>query len=64
MGGFFGVASKRDCVLELFYGVDYHSIWEPDGAVWRPTARKGSTARSTILKILRSVPSLTMTWRK
>ena len=23
--GFFGVASKRDCVLELFYGVDYHS---------------------------------------
>ena len=25
MGGFFGVASKRDCVLELFYGVDYHS---------------------------------------
>ncbi|HIY62702.1 MAG TPA: amidophosphoribosyltransferase [Candidatus Mediterraneibacter stercoripullorum] len=25
MGGFFGVASKTDCVLELFYGVDYHS---------------------------------------
>ena len=25
MGGFFGVASKHDCVLELFYGVDYHS---------------------------------------
>ena len=25
MGGFFGVASKQDCVLELFYGVDYHS---------------------------------------
>ncbi len=25
MGGFFGVASKKDCVLELFYGVDYHS---------------------------------------
>ena len=25
MGGFFGVASKRDCVLDLFYGVDYHS---------------------------------------
>ena len=21
MGGFFGVASKQDCVLELFYGV-------------------------------------------
>ncbi len=25
MGGFFGVAAQRDCVLELFYGVDYHS---------------------------------------
>ena len=25
MGGFFGVASKNECVLELFYGVDYHS---------------------------------------
>ena len=25
MGGFFGVASKRDCVPDLFYGTDYHS---------------------------------------
>ena len=25
MGGFFGVASKKDCVFDLFYGVDYHS---------------------------------------
>lgn len=25
MGGFFGVASQDECVLELFYGVDYHS---------------------------------------
>lgn len=25
MGGIFGVISKRNCVLELFYGVDYHS---------------------------------------
>ena len=25
MGGFFGVASKNDCVLDLFYGLDYHS---------------------------------------
>ena len=24
MGGFFGVASKNDCVLDLFYGTDYH----------------------------------------
>ncbi|MBR0381694.1 MAG: amidophosphoribosyltransferase [Eubacterium sp.] len=25
MGGIFGIASKKDCTLELFYGVDYHS---------------------------------------
>lgn len=25
MGGFFGVASREDCVFDLFYGVDYHS---------------------------------------
>ncbi|MBR5933242.1 MAG: amidophosphoribosyltransferase [Treponema sp.] len=25
MGGFFGVASKDDCSLDLFFGVDYHS---------------------------------------
>ena len=25
MGGFFGVASKGDCVLDLFFGTDYHS---------------------------------------
>lgn len=25
MGGFFGVAAHRDCVLDVFFGVDYHS---------------------------------------
>lgn len=25
MGGFFGIASKTDCVADLFYGTDYHS---------------------------------------
>jgi len=25
MGGFFGVASRDDCVTDLFYGTDYHS---------------------------------------
>jgi len=23
MGGFFGVASKTNCTLDLFYGIDY-----------------------------------------
>lgn len=25
MGGMFGVASKKSCVLDLFFGIDYHS---------------------------------------
>lgn len=25
MGGFFGVASKEECIFDLFFGVDYHS---------------------------------------
>ena len=25
MGGFFGAISKQDCVLDIFFGVDYHS---------------------------------------
>lgn len=29
MGGFFGVASKNDCVTDLYFGVDYHSHLGP-----------------------------------
>ena len=25
MGGFFGIASREDCIADLFYGTDYHS---------------------------------------
>ncbi len=25
MGGFFGAASKNDCIVDVFYGTDYHS---------------------------------------
>ncbi len=25
MGGFFGVVSERDCIIDVFFGVDYHS---------------------------------------
>lgn len=31
MGGFFGAVSKRDVTLDIFFGVDYHSIWVPPG---------------------------------
>ena len=48
MGGFFGVASKKDCVLELFYGVDYHSISEQDEEVWQFMEPADSTGQSII----------------
>ena len=25
MGGFFGVTSRRNCILDVFFGTDYHS---------------------------------------
>ena len=25
MGGFFGIASKQDCMMDVFFGTDYHS---------------------------------------
>jgi len=25
LGGFFGAVSRRDCVLDIFFGADYHS---------------------------------------
>ena len=59
MGGFFGVASKKDCVLELFYGVGHRRkivcwsfftgwiiilISARGEAEWRYMERAGSTA--------------------
>ena len=28
LGGFFGIASKTDCVMKLFFGVDYQIIYK------------------------------------
>ena len=25
MGGFFGITSRQDCMVDVFFGVDYHS---------------------------------------
>ena len=40
MGGFFGITSRKDCMLDVFFGVDYHShlgthragmaAWDPE----------------------------------
>lgn len=41
MGGIFGVASKRSCTLELFYGIDYIHILEHAAEVWRCAGEQG-----------------------
>ena len=63
MGGFFGVASKQDCVLELFYGVEHRNrivCWSfstawitilisvREEAEWLFTEKTALTARSII----------------
>ena len=30
MGGMFGVVSRKDCVTDLFFGIDYHSLCSDD----------------------------------
>ena len=45
MGGFFGIVSKQDCMLDVFFGVDYHShlgtrvaglaAWDPENGLQR-----------------------------
>ena len=54
MSGFFGVASKEDCIFDLFFGTDYHSHLG--------TRRAGMTVyQFTTLKTLLSEPNLTKT---
>ena len=65
MGGFFGVASKEDCVFDLFFGTDYHSHLGTRRAGLAVYERDvGLTVPSTILKMHLSVPNLTKRSRK
>ena len=53
MGGFFGAVSKRDVVLDVFFGTDYHShlgtrnagmaIWSPEHGCQRQIHSISST---------------------
>ena len=62
MSGFFGVASKSDCVLELFYGVDYHSHLGTRRGGMAVYGEHGLTVPSTTLKTHLSVQNLTGMW--
>ena len=50
MGGFFGAASKNDCITDVFFGTDYHSHLG--------TRRGGMTAYSEQLGFQRAIHSI------
>ncbi|MBO4877616.1 MAG: amidophosphoribosyltransferase [Ruminococcus sp.] len=50
MGGFFGAASKNDCIIDVFYGTDYHSHLG--------TRRGGMTSYSPDLGFQRNIHSI------
>ena len=50
MGGFFGAASRNDCISDVFFGVDYHSHLG--------TRRGGMTAYSPERGFQRSIHSI------
>ena len=62
MGGIFGVASKESCVMDLFFGVDYHSHLGTSGAVWPFTAPMVFPVPSITLRTHRSGQNLTGIW--
>lgn len=67
MGGFFGVASKSDCMFDLFSGRIIIPIWERDVPDLRFMVKRDLTVPFTILKMHRSVPNLirtSMRWRE
>lgn len=55
MGGVIGFASKQDCVMDLFFGTDYHShLGTKRGLGCVSCRRTDSTVPSTISRTLRS----------
>ncbi len=50
MGGFFGAASKNDCIVDVFYGTDYHSHLG--------TRRGGMTSYSDDIGFQRNIHSI------
>ena len=62
MSGFFGVASKEDCIFDLFFGTDYHShLGTRRAGMTVYHQRKAFIGQFTTLKTLLSEPNLTKT---
>ncbi len=64
MGGFFGVASKSDCLFDLFFGTDYHSHLGTRRGGMAVYGRMVLTVQSIILKMHLSVPNSKRICRK
>jgi len=56
IGGVFGVVSRDDCVLDLFYGTDFHSHLGTRRGGSRCGARRSSSAPSTTSRTPSSAP--------
>ena len=50
MGGFFGITSKADCMLDVFFGTDYHSHLG--------TSRAGMAAYDPVIGLQRKIHSI------
>ena len=64
MGGFFGVASKNDCSLDLFFGVDYHSHLGTRRGGIAILDKAGKFLRSILSQTHREIPILQNKVRK
>ena len=50
MGGFFGISSKNDCVVDVFFGTDYHSHLG--------TSRGGMAAYDAVIGLQRDIHNI------
>lgn len=65
MGGIFGVASKSDCVMDLFFGIDYHShLGTRRGGMTVYSRSSGFNRVIHNIETHRSVPNLTRMWQR
>ena len=65
MGAFFGATSHRDVVMDVFFGVDYHShLGTRRAGMVCATSRTGSSARSTPSRTRPSAPTSKTTCRR
>lgn len=64
MGGMFGVVSRKDCVTDLFFGIDYHSHLGTKKVEWLFMEKMVLTVQSIIFQIHHLELNLKMTLKE